>query len=44
MGDIEALRGVWNIVPTPFTPDGARGHGIDPRPGASSCTARAWTA
>ena len=23
MGDIEALRGVWNIVPTPFTPDGA---------------------
>jgi len=22
MGDIEALRGVWNIVPTPFTPDG----------------------
>ena len=23
MGDIEALRGVWNIVPTPFLPDGA---------------------
>ena len=23
MGDIGALRGVWNIVPTPFTPDGA---------------------
>ena len=23
MGDIAALRGVWNIVPTPFTPDGA---------------------
>jgi 4-hydroxy-tetrahydrodipicolinate synthase len=23
MGDIEALRGVWNIVPTPFTPGGA---------------------
>src|SRR5450759_3768881 len=22
MGDIGALRGVWNIVPTPFTPDG----------------------
>ncbi|HEY6569042.1 MAG TPA: dihydrodipicolinate synthase family protein [Candidatus Limnocylindrales bacterium] len=22
MGDIEALRGVWNIVPTPFLPDG----------------------
>ena len=23
MGDITALRGVWNIVPTPFLPDGA---------------------
>ena len=23
MGDIDALRGVWNIVPTPFRPDGA---------------------
>ncbi len=23
MGAIEDLRGVWNIVPTPFTPDGA---------------------
>jgi 4-hydroxy-tetrahydrodipicolinate synthase len=23
MGDIGALRGVWNIVPTPFLPDGA---------------------
>jgi 4-hydroxy-tetrahydrodipicolinate synthase len=23
MGDIAALRGVWNIVPTPFTPDAA---------------------
>ncbi len=23
MGDIGALRGVWNIVPTPFTPDQA---------------------
>ncbi len=23
MGDIAALHGVWNIVPTPFTPDGA---------------------
>ena len=23
MGDIEALRGIWNIVPTPFLPDGA---------------------
>jgi 4-hydroxy-tetrahydrodipicolinate synthase len=23
MGDIEALRGVWNIVPTPFRGDGA---------------------
>ena len=23
MGDIAALRGVWNIVPTPFLPDGA---------------------
>jgi 4-hydroxy-tetrahydrodipicolinate synthase len=23
MGDIERLRGVWNIVPTPFLPDGA---------------------
>lgn len=23
MGDIEALRGVWNIVPTPFTQDGS---------------------
>ena len=23
MGDISALRGVWNIVPTPFLPDGA---------------------
>jgi 4-hydroxy-tetrahydrodipicolinate synthase len=23
MGDIGALRGVWNIVPTPFQPDGA---------------------
>jgi len=23
MGNIGALRGVWNIVPTPFTPDGA---------------------
>jgi 4-hydroxy-tetrahydrodipicolinate synthase len=23
MGDIDALRGVWNIVPTPFTPGGA---------------------
>ena len=23
MGDIETLRGVWNIVPTPFTQDGA---------------------
>ena len=22
MGDISALRGVWNIVPTPFLPDG----------------------
>lgn len=22
MGDIGGLRGVWNIVPTPFTPDG----------------------
>jgi 4-hydroxy-tetrahydrodipicolinate synthase len=22
LGDIGALRGVWNIVPTPFTPDG----------------------
>jgi 4-hydroxy-tetrahydrodipicolinate synthase len=22
MGDIGTLRGVWNIVPTPFTPDG----------------------
>ena len=22
MGDIAALRGVWNIVPTPFLPDG----------------------
>jgi 4-hydroxy-tetrahydrodipicolinate synthase len=22
MGDIERLRGVWNIVPTPFLPDG----------------------
>ena len=22
MGGIEALRGVWNIVPTPFTPEG----------------------
>jgi 4-hydroxy-tetrahydrodipicolinate synthase len=22
MGDIDALRGVWNIVPTPFLPDG----------------------
>ena len=23
MGDIGALRGVWNIVPTPFLPDGS---------------------
>jgi 4-hydroxy-tetrahydrodipicolinate synthase len=23
MGDIAALRGVWNIVPTPFLPDGS---------------------
>lgn len=23
MGDITALRGVWNIVPTPFLPDGS---------------------
>ena len=23
MGDIEAQRGVWNIVPTPFSPDGS---------------------
>jgi len=23
MGDIEALRGVWNIVPTPFAQDGS---------------------
>ena len=23
MGDIAALRGIWNIVPTPFLPDGA---------------------
>lgn len=23
MGDISALRGVWNIVPTPFLPDGS---------------------
>ena len=31
MGDIEALRGTWNIVPTPFLPDGRAGPRVDPR-------------
>ncbi len=30
MGDIAALRGVWNIVPTPFHPDGALDTGSIP--------------
>ena len=42
MGDIEALRGVWNIVPTPFAPDGS----LDAAslPGlVRSCGRPAWT-
>lgn len=31
MGDIAALRGVWNIVPTPFLPDGTLDRGSIPR-------------
>jgi 4-hydroxy-tetrahydrodipicolinate synthase len=31
MGDISALRGVWNIVPTPFLPDGALDEASLPR-------------
>ncbi len=31
MGDITALRGVWNIVPTPFLPDGALDNASIPR-------------
>ena len=31
MGDIGALRGVWNIVPTPFLPDGALDEASIPR-------------
>ena len=30
MGDITALRGVWNIVPTPFLPDGSLDTGSIP--------------
>jgi 4-hydroxy-tetrahydrodipicolinate synthase len=30
MGDIAALRGVWNIVPTPFLPDGSLDTGSMP--------------
>ena len=36
-----ALRGVWNIVPTPFAPDGERGHGVDPGAGALRARRRA---
>ena len=43
MGDIGALRGVWNIVPTPFLPDGALDDGVDPRPCGVRAAARAWT-
>ena len=43
MGDIEALRGVWNIVPTPFLPDGALDTASIPRL-VTSCGPRVSTA